>query len=80
MGNKESLKILAETVRDNYYESNTNGADSCKYCGIYLDKGYSHHKDCPYLIAVEVLSDKCLICGHTKGTMICVNLKCDGLY
>ena len=60
---KEIIKKLAEAVQDNYYESNPNGADTCRYCGVHLHGNYSHKDDCIMILANEVLSTElCTFC------------------
>lgn len=64
---KEIIKILAEEIIDNYYETNNNDADRCRYCGCILNvRGRVEHKDsCAYLLAEKVLKEGC-VCGGFK--------------
>jgi len=61
LSDKEALKVLAEAVKDNYYENNNNDADRCRYCDCILHVhdwlNIKHKDDCPYLLAEEILND-----------------------
>ena len=57
---KEALKVLAEAVKDNYYESDPDGPDFCRYCDGNLSRrnvATVHKEDCPVLLAEEILND-----------------------
>jgi hypothetical protein len=64
--NKDAmLKKFAEAIQDNYYESNPNGADTCRYCGVHLHGDWNHKSDCIMLLTYEVMftTDVCSCCN-----------------
>lgn len=75
LSEKEIIIKLARAVLDTRLVC----GDEQGECFVCEEHFWEHKNDCPILLAETVLKDKCFNCGHTKGTMICVNLKCKSM-
>ena len=78
---KESLKILAEAIKDNCFQP--VGIRYCRFCNRIVSKvNNNHDENCPALLAEEVLN-RCPTCNGLKmiechaGNGVFINTTCE---